>query len=588
MPALQSTADTFTESGLDCCGPTPSPLVASILAPNHPHEEAAVSSQPESAPPLSDSLFPHGEDKATRCGLPASDLDALLGLLAVRTNLLAPEALSAAVEESAKDGCRSLEQFLVSRGLLQAKEAAALKVLAEGQLARHGNDCAKTLATRHGPETGTPLASRDVGPNAGEAPGTRDVARPSRYRVVQPHARGGLGEVFVAVDEEFGREVALKEIQGRYADDPLCRARFLREAEVTGRLEHPGIVPVYGLGAYPDGRPYYAMRFIKGASLRCAIGRLHSDEELRADGKKWSLELRKLLGRFLAVCNAVDYAHSKGVIHRDLKPDNVMLGDYGETYVVDWGLARVVSTQEEDGPGNRKALRFTGEAQNSDITRMGEVLGTPAYMSPEQAQGEVNRLGPASDVYSLGALLYHLLTGKAPFEGRDVQVLIGRVCKGEFLPPREVSQTVPTELEAIILKAMALKAEDRYPSAGALAAEVERWLADDPLSGFQHANLFTTAPDGTVTSLSPAFEKLYGWSRAEILGKAFAPYIHPEDLPSVMAIHQRAFEGGETPPVFTCRFLTKAGKYVTSEVMSILDVREGKVVGAFSISRVVS
>src|SRR5262249_46291572 len=172
---------------------------------------------------------------------------------------------------------------------------------------------------------------------AGQAP---------RYQVLRSHARGGLGEVFVALDQEVGREVALKEIQARHAHNADSRQRFLREGEVTGRLEHPGIVPVYGMGAYPDGRPYYAMRFIKGHSLSKAIQRFHTEEALTADAGKRALELRALLSRFVAVCNAVAYAHSKGVLHRDLKPDNVMLGNYGETLVVDWGLAKPIGTKE--------------------------------------------------------------------------------------------------------------------------------------------------------------------------------------------------------------------------------------------------
>jgi serine/threonine protein kinase len=159
--------------------------------------------------------------------------------------------------------------------------------------------------------------------------------------VLRPHARGGLGEVFVARDQELHREVALKEIQARH-DDPRSRSRFLLEAEVTGGLEHPGVVPVYGLGAYPDGRPFYAMRLIKGDSLKEAIGRFHQADVPGRDPGERRLALRGLLRRFVDVCNAVAYAHSRGVLHRDLKPSNVMLGPYGETLVVDWGLAKVV------------------------------------------------------------------------------------------------------------------------------------------------------------------------------------------------------------------------------------------------------
>src|SRR5262249_16600137 len=154
-----------------------------------------------------------------------------------------------------------------------------------------------------------------------------------------------LGEVFVAEDLELHREVALKQIQQRHGDHRESRARFFREAEITGGLEHPGIVPVYGLGHYDDGRPYYAMRFIRGDSLKEAIDQFHRGRAAGGAGRR-SLELQKLLRRFLDVCNAVAYAHSRGVLHRDLKPGNIMVGQYGETLVVDWGLAKVVGTKD--------------------------------------------------------------------------------------------------------------------------------------------------------------------------------------------------------------------------------------------------
>ena len=171
-----------------------------------------------------------------------------------------------------------------------------------------------------------------------------------RYHKVRDHAKGGLGVVFVALDEELNRDVALKEIQDRHADNPTSRARFLIEAEITGGLEHPGIVPVYGLGSYDDGRPFYAMRFIKGDSLKDAIAAFHADEALKKDPGERALALQKLLRRFLDVCNAVAYAHSRGVLHRDLKPDNVMVGRYGETLVVDWGLAKSVERPDGQWP----------------------------------------------------------------------------------------------------------------------------------------------------------------------------------------------------------------------------------------------
>ncbi len=171
-----------------------------------------------------------------------------------------------------------------------------------------------------------------------------------RFVPLRPHARGGLGEVFVARDGELGREVALKAIQARFADDVHNQARFVREAQITGNLEHPGIVPVYGLGRAPDGRPYYAMRFIVGESLDAAIERFHGADKPGRDPGERSVALLHLLNRFKAVCHAVDYAHSRGVLHRDLKPSNVMLGPHGETLVVDWGLAKHIERDDAEAP----------------------------------------------------------------------------------------------------------------------------------------------------------------------------------------------------------------------------------------------
>src|SRR5262249_40026455 len=185
---------------------------------------------------------------------------------------------------------------------------------------------------------------RPPAPSDGPPPGEQ-----SRYRILRFHAKGGLGEVFVAEDTELHREVALKEIKPAHAGDTQSRGRFLLEAEITGRLEHLGIVPVYGLGAYPDGRPYYAMRFIQGDSLKQVIGDFHAADLPGRDPGERSLAFRQLLRRFVDVCNAVAYAHNRGVLHRDLKPGNIMLGEYGETFVVDWGVAKVIGHPDHAG-----------------------------------------------------------------------------------------------------------------------------------------------------------------------------------------------------------------------------------------------
>jgi WD40 repeat protein/tRNA A-37 threonylcarbamoyl transferase component Bud32 len=363
-----------------------------------------------------------------------------------------------------------------------------LDQMAGGPDAGRWRDLAAVTETVPGPPTTsflTRLIDRiepfPAGPSDG-APGR------VRFHKVSRITGGGQGEIWLALDEELHREVVLKELRGERADHGGVQARFVAEAEITGRLEHPGIVPVYGLGRYADGRPFYATRYIQGESLADALRRFHQAGDLA--GRR--LELRRLLGRFLQVCETVAFAHSRGVVHRDLKPENVMLGPYGETFVIDWGLAKPAA-REGDGA---ESARLAAPLARPE-TLPGSVSGTPQYMSPEQADGDVSRIGPASDVYGLGATLYCLLTGRPPFTGPNAQTVLRDVRVGAFLPPRRVRGSVPRALEAVCLKAMALRSEDRYPSAQALADDLERWLGDEPMLAYR---------DGLVT-------RLWRWGR---------------------------------------------------------------------------
>jgi tetratricopeptide (TPR) repeat protein len=302
------------------------------------------------------------------------------------------------------------------------------------------------------------------------AAGAGSTGTPHRFQILRPHARGGLGEVFVAFDTELHREVALKEIQRARADDPETRTRFVLEAEITGNLEHPGIVPVYALGSHGDGRPYYAMRFVEGDSMMTAIAQFHAADVRGRDPGERTLALRDLLHRFIDVCKAIAYAHSRAVLHRDLKPQNVMLGKYGETLVVDWGLAKAA------GPAFGRETKlverpyYPRSSGDSTPTVVGAALGTKAFMSPEQAAGAIERIGPWSDIYSLGATLACLLTGESPRAST---------------PPRRIKREVPIALDAVCRKAMAPRPEDRYASARALAEDVEHWLADEPVTAWR-------------------------------------------------------------------------------------------------------
>lgn len=313
------------------------------------------------------------------------------------------------------------------------------------------------------------------------------VGQTVRYQILRPHARGGLGEVYVARDQDLGREVALKEIQPQHRDNPASRSRFILEAKVTGELEHPGIVPVYGLGQYADGRPFYVMRFIRGDTLKEAVDR-HFATACGTSSFRDNphLAFRKLLTHYLAVCNTVGYAHSRGILHRDLKPSNIMLGNYGETLVIDWGLAKVLGREAEPLQDEASPLPHAS-LTGCQATHTKALLGTPSFMSPEQAAGLVRELGPASDIYSLGAVLYYLLTGRAPFVGESLPTVLERIQAGDVDPPRQVRQQVPAPLEAVCLKAMSLKASDRYASASDIADEIEKWLADEPVSAYRES-----------------------------------------------------------------------------------------------------
>ncbi len=302
--------------------------------------------------------------------------------------------------------------------------------------------------------------------------GRLPIDPPSRYpRLIdQPVGRGGIGEIYKASDVVFRRELALKVLQEDRADDPLARERFILEAETTARLQHPGIVPIYGLGKQDDGRLFYTMRYIAGRSLLDEIRRFHAGGAGSRDKYRQSMGFRALLARFVSVCKTIAYAHGQEVIHRDIKPANVLLGDFGETIVIDWGMSK----------GSGQGAAPAGSDSNSAMaSRDGELRGTPSYMSPEQARGDPARVDFRSDIYALGATLYHILTGREPFAGADSGEVLDRVKNGHFARPRTIDRQIPRPIESICLRAMALRPEDRLGSALETATEVERWLAGE-------------------------------------------------------------------------------------------------------------
>ncbi|MCC6740915.1 MAG: SUMF1/EgtB/PvdO family nonheme iron enzyme [Planctomycetia bacterium] len=390
--------------------------------------------------------------------------DDLIGRLAVRLRLIAPERWNAAEAAWRAGPPRELGAFLEERGDLSGTAVAALRVLA-GEV----------------PDAESSSAATVVSPSGGRAAGTEPLpAAAGKFTLGEELGRGGIGRVVEARDADFGRAVALKLLIE--SADATALERFRREARLTGFLEHPNIVPVHEMGVLPGTRQwYYCMKRIAGRDMARVIrqARAAAGDAAATKSLRWSL--RRLVEAFRDACRAVAYAHSKGVIHRDIKPANIMLGEFGEVLVVDWGLAREVDprvpvTQVFAAGDDEPSAIFRESSSSPGVTTAGQIIGTPAYMSPEQALGQHAAVGPRSDVWSLGATLYEILTGRAPFAGATPRELARAIVKTAPAAPRSLDATIPADLEAICLKALSRDPGARYADAGEMAGDVEAWL----------------------------------------------------------------------------------------------------------------
>lgn len=413
----------------------------------------------------------------------SQDLNLLFAVLAVQLKGVSADRLMEAGAAWMVNPEKPLSERVQEMGLLKPDDVTFLNRLVDQTVEACGGDPSVALNTIHG---GRVVAQSIVSHRAakGTPPHTRlmegDISfelpemdlstlkeDPGRYSQVSEYGKGGMGRVLLVHDEYLGREIALKELLVPHdVDDPSTGdspvreaggflARFLQEARITGQLEHPSIVPVYELGRRLNGTFYYTMKLVRGRTLSRAIK--------EAFNLKQRLEL---LPNLLDLCQAIAYAHSRGVIHRDLKPANAMIGEFGETVLLDWGLAKIKGAKDVYAGKLQDTLRLLRleKPDHTPRTQAGEALGTPHYMPPEQAKGEIEDLDERSDVYSMGALIYEVLTGRPPFDGNTAEDILLQVVGSNPTPVEEIEPDCPPELIAICAKAMAKDRDDRYHS----------------------------------------------------------------------------------------------------------------------------
>ena len=418
----------------------------------------------------------------------------LFGSLAVDLRLVSQDLVTPLLRAHLESANGTFENALVAASHLTPEESARIRQEMARLLRMHGNDAERALESVDRDGTFGALLNEGAGPMSShlmptlqgapvtgiqltEAINLAAAEEQGRYSNSREYGRGGMGRILVVHDEFLSRDVALKELIPKVdaADKTLVGAnsaaesahlveRFLREARITGNLEHPSIVPVYELGRRPDGAHYYTMKLVRGKTLHRAI----QDAQNLADRMK-------LLPHLIDLCQAIAYAHSKGVIHRDIKPANVMVGSFGETVVIDWGLARVLNQDDPYAADLAAVMDGPLDSPSPAQTMAGMPVGTPHYMSPEQADGRLDDVGTHSDVYALGVALYEVLTGKTPFTGTSTRVVLNQVRSTRPIPVTAHEPEIPPALGRICAKAMERRPADRYGSAAELAAELIRF-----------------------------------------------------------------------------------------------------------------
>ncbi len=427
----------------------------------------------------------------------------LLAVFAVQLGCATPELVMGCAVDLLRGKRRALGDLLLEKKVLTREQVATLEGMVSRALDTQGGDPSRTLelfpseqqqlvrAMFDAPEDGEDDVQEDHATREVQLPGRVDHSEavcpeePGRYAPLTGHdarqrepGRGGAGRVLAMHDEVMGRDVAMKTFDPASVEDPddavaqsVAVARFLREARLAGQLEHPAVVPIYEVGQRADGRHYYTMMRIRGQTLAEAVA--------QAAGLR---ERLKLVAPFLTVCQCIAHAHGRGVVHRNLTPQGITLGPFGEVYLLDWALARKLSGDDPRGKDLQLAPDITGVADNA-------LVGTPAYMSPEQAWGLVGEINERSDVWGLGAVLYQVLTGRPPYSGATATEVVAQVRSVDPEPVETWAKGCPRELAAVCRKALQRDQTKRYENAEAMARDVEAWLKGRRVAAYRYSGM---------------------------------------------------------------------------------------------------
>ena len=455
--------------------------------------------QPSGNPPTNDARFAETRMVDADDSFSRQEQDIAFAAALLQSGIVNERELAASVFDWSMYGSVSLEQHLLAKQILTKNQVDTLRQSAANrvQAARRSIGGGSEMPAAGRSMLLATLERLDGSGRVAKLFGVTIVGRDAddacrvmegRYELVRKLGQGGLGRVWLARDVNLNRHVALKEISHASGATAAIVERFKHEAEITGRLDHPSIVPIYQLGNdLATGRVFYTMRFLGRSTLQDSINEYH---ERRSEGDDNPMLLRHLLSAFVNVCYAIGHAHSRKVIHRDLKPENVVIDKFGQVIVIDWGLAKVISDTTVE------SLVDSAPVGRADRTSEGQVLGTPLYMAPEQAAGRLDELDHRTDIYGLGAILFAIISGYAPHEktqkesidsGLGSRGMISAIASGNTPLARDVSADVDLRLDAICSKAMARRRYARYQSAANLAEDVQRWMAGELVTAYHES-----------------------------------------------------------------------------------------------------